>query len=78
MPTVLRIGAFRFFFYAGDGNEPHHIHIERDDKVAKFWLNPIRLQRSGRFSRKEIRQIHDIIETNHSAIMEAWNDYFSS
>jgi hypothetical protein len=43
MPTVLRIGPFRFFFYAGDGNEPAHVHVERDDGEAKFWLEPIRL-----------------------------------
>lgn len=78
MPTVLRTGPFRFFFYAGDRNEPHHVHIERDDKVAKFWLNPVRLQYSGGFSRKELRQVHNIIEENQTALLEAWNDYFGS
>jgi hypothetical protein len=43
MPTVLRIGPYRFFFYAGDRDEPPHIHVEREDKIAKCWLNPIRL-----------------------------------
>lgn len=36
MPTVLRIGPYRFFFYSGDGGEPPHIHVERDDAIAKF------------------------------------------
>ena len=44
MPTVLRVGSFRFFFYAGDGGEPPHIHVERDDCEAKFWLDPMRLE----------------------------------
>ena len=39
MPTVLRIGAYRLFFFAGDRYEPAHIHIERDDNLAKFWRN---------------------------------------
>lgn len=78
MPTILRIGPYRFFFYAGDRDEPHHVHVERDDKVAKFWLDPIRLQRSGGFNRKEIRQVHSIIEEHHSELLEAWNDYFGS
>ena len=43
MPTVLPVGSYRFFFYAGDYNEPSHIHVERDGKVAKFWLDPVRL-----------------------------------
>jgi hypothetical protein len=49
MPTVLRIGPYRLFFYAGDRDEPEHVHVERDDRVAKFWLDPVRLQRSGGF-----------------------------
>ena len=78
MPTILRAGPFRFFFYAGDKDEPYHVHIERDDKIAKFWLDPVRLQRSGGFNRKEIKQMHGIIEKHHSELLEAWNDYFSS
>lgn len=57
MPTVLRIGPYRFFFYAGERNEPAHVHVERDDKVAKFWLDPLRLATSGGFSRKEMKEI---------------------
>ncbi|MEA1932888.1 MAG: DUF4160 domain-containing protein [Thermodesulfobacteriota bacterium] len=78
MPTVLRIGPYRFFFYSGDRNEPHHIHVEHDDKIAKFWLDPVRLQKSGGFNRAEIRRIHIIITEYHSHIMEAWNEYFGS
>jgi hypothetical protein len=40
MPTVLRSGPYRFFFYSADGAEPPHIHVERDDNTAKFWLRP--------------------------------------
>ncbi len=76
MPTVLRAGPYRFFFYAGDRDEPHHIHIERDGKVAKFWLDPIRLQNSGGFNRLELRHVYSIIEENREFLMEAWNEYF--
>ena len=48
MPTVLRVGAYRFFFYSADAGEPPHIHVGRDDNVAKFWLDPLRLVTSGR------------------------------
>ncbi len=41
MPTVLRHGPYRFFFYAGDRDEPPHVHIERDSKIAKLWLDPV-------------------------------------
>lgn len=76
MPFVLRSVAYRFFFYAGDRDEPLHIHIEREDKVAKFWLDPIRLQNSGGFNRAELNRIQKIIQDHHQELMEAWNDYF--
>lgn len=78
MPTILKTGPYRFFFYAGDRDEVQHIHVERDDKIAKFWLDPVRLQSSGGFSRIEISKIHKFINENHSKLMEAWNEYFGS
>jgi hypothetical protein len=54
---VLRVGPFRFFFHAGDGGEPPHVHVERDDCEAKCWLDPIWLDRSHGFHRKEINRI---------------------
>lgn len=77
MPTILRKGPYRFFFYAGDRNEPAHVHIERDDKVAKFWLEPVRLNTSGGFSRTEIRRIQQLVKTHANELKEAWNAYFS-
>jgi hypothetical protein len=46
MPTVLRNGPYRFFFYSADGGEPPHVHVQRDDMIAKFWLQPVRLDDS--------------------------------
>jgi hypothetical protein len=76
MPTALTVGPYRFFFYAGDRDEPTHIHVERNDKIAKFWLDPVRLQISGGFSRSEIGRIQKIITTHYSELVEAWNDCF--
>ena len=52
MPTVLRVGPYRFFFYAGNGGEPPHVHVELDDSEAKIWLDPVRLERSAAFREK--------------------------
>jgi hypothetical protein len=76
MPTVLRSGPYRFFFYAGDRDEPQHIHIERDDKIAKFWLDPIRLQSSGGFSRVEIARMEKLVRDHRVVLTEAWDEYF--
>lgn len=76
MPTVRRFGPYRFFFYAGDRDEPAHIHIEREDKVAKFWLDPIRLKRSGGFSRTEVGRIEKLVGNHQKEFLEAWYAYF--
>ncbi len=76
MPTVLRIGSYRFFFYSSDRVEPEHIHIENDDNIAKVWLDPVRLQNSGGFTRPQINKVLKIITVHRIELMEAWNDYF--
>ena len=76
-PTILKIGPYRFYFYSGDGSEPYHIHIERDEKVAKFWLNPVRMQNSGGFRPAELRRIQSLVEENQTELMESWDDYFN-
>jgi hypothetical protein len=43
MPTLLRRKSYRFFFYAADGWEPAHIHVVKDGKEAKIWLNDLTL-----------------------------------
>ena len=76
MPTVLTIGPFRFFFYSSDGDEPPHIHVERDDNIAKFWLDPVRLTNSGGFGRTEISRIQRMTLEHQNELLEAWNDFF--
>jgi hypothetical protein len=78
IPTVLRTGPYRLFFYAGDAGEPEHVHVEREQNVAKFWLDPVRLERSGGFGRTELMRIQRIVEENHLALLEAWHDYFQT
>lgn len=78
MPTILRIGAYRFFFYAGDRDEPPHIHVERDDNKAKFWIDPVRLQSSGGFGRNEINRIQRLVEENREHLLRGWNEYFKN
>ena len=77
MPAIFSDGPFRFFFYMGDRDEPPHVHVERDNRIAKFWLNPVKLQSTGGLRRPEIRRIERIIEENQTRLMEAWNARFN-
>ncbi len=76
MPTVLRINGFRFFFYSNESNEPQHIHIEKADKTAKYWLDPIRLAENYGFSSKDTSFIVETLQTNKELFTKAWYEYF--
>lgn len=76
MPTALTIGACRFFFYASDRDEPPHAHAEREDRVAKFWLDPVRLQRSGGFQWVEPHGIQRLVEKHGVDLLRSWHEYF--
>jgi hypothetical protein len=77
MPTVLRVGPYRCFFYAGDRDEPPHVHVERDTNRAKVWLAPVRLQDSGGFARNELARIILMVREHEAALLRSWNDYFA-
>jgi hypothetical protein len=76
MPTVLCVGPYRFFFYVGDRDEPPHIHVRRDKKEAKFWLNPPGVAKRVGFKPAEIRRIKRIVVDHERQILEAWNEEF--
>ena len=74
MPVVLRVNGYKFFFYEADvANEPPHVHISKDDNEAKFWIDPIRSAREGKFRKSDLRDIERIIEGNREFLLEAWN-----
>jgi hypothetical protein len=71
MPTILRIGPYRFFFYSNERGEPAHIHVQRDRAIAKFWLEPIQLAGSKRFAAHELTELHHHVEQNIVLLLEA-------
>jgi hypothetical protein len=77
MPTVLRSGPYRFYFYSSDRDEPLHVHASREGNEAKFWLEPVRLAWSRGFSASELRRIEDIVSENVQQLIEAWNAFFA-
>ena len=76
MPTVLRRGPYRLFFYSGDRDEPPHIHIERGEAEAKFWLEPVRLQRTTGFRAAELREMERLVAEHRAELLEAWHGFF--
>jgi hypothetical protein len=74
MPTVLRSGAYRFYFYSHEPNEPPHIHVDRDELSAKFWLNPVQLATNFGFRAKNSARY--IVMENAAVFLEAWHEFF--
>lgn len=73
MPTVLRIGPYRFYFYSHDLiHEPPHVHVDRGDLSAKFWLNPVALASNLGFSPRELRKIEKITSEHQTELLERW------
>ncbi|MCC6170511.1 MAG: DUF4160 domain-containing protein [Gammaproteobacteria bacterium] len=78
MPTVLRSGPYRMFFYSSDGGEPPHVHVARDAAVAKFWLDPVRYDHSSGFRPAELRRIGGIIKEYQPALLDTWHEHFAN
>ena len=78
MPKLsINEGPYRFFFYSDEGNEPPHVHVRRDKNVAKFWLDPVQLEKSGGFPNHEINSIRKIVEEHETLFLEEWHEFFN-
>lgn len=78
MPTILRIGPYRFFFYSNENGEPTHVHVQRERALAKFWLDPVALASSTGFSAQELTKLSRLVRENATKFVEAWNEFFGS
>ena len=76
MPTVMRIGSFRFYFYSHEPNEPPHIHVDQGDATIKVWLDSGEVAKSRGFRAHEINDILKLVANHRDALTEAWHEYF--
>jgi hypothetical protein len=78
MPTVLRSGPYRVYFFSHEPNEPAHVHVDRDNLSAKFWLRPVALARNFGFAAHELRQIRALIGEHKERFLEVWNGHIGT
>ena len=72
MPVVLRVKGYKFWFYEADLDEPSHVHVGTGSREAKFWLEPVKVARPGRFKPVELREAERIINDNLGFLLSAW------
>jgi hypothetical protein len=78
MPTVLRIGPYRFYFFSNEGSEPPHVHVDRDAYSAKFWLLDVSLARNHGFRPHELANLLALVQEHRATILEAWHGHFGA
>lgn len=78
MPTALRVGPYRFYFYSYDCGERRHMHVDRESRSAKFWIDPeVMLADNHGYSRKELRDIERIARENLETLRNEWDRFCS-
>lgn len=78
MPAVLRVGSYRFYFHSHEPNEPAHIHVDRDELSAKFWLDPVALAVNLGFRPAELSRVERLVVKHEARLLEAWHGYFGT
>lgn len=71
MPTVMRVGSPRFLFYSKEGSEPPQVHVQSGEKSAKFWLDPVALDRSSGYDAPEMLLLHRYVEQHRERLRQA-------
>ena len=78
MPTILRVGPYRFYFYPADRNEPRHVHVVSGKKEAKFWLDPFPIPAYNHgFNGSDLRKIQGVIWVNLGRLRGDWDAFFA-
>lgn len=72
MPTLLRSGPYRFDIHSHEPGEPPHVHVDRDERSAKFWLQPVALARNSGFGRHELGRMERIVRQHVTSFPGTW------
>jgi len=78
MPCIARPGPYRVYFFSHDRGEPPHVHVDRDDQTAKFWLEPAELAYNIGFRAKELRDIRRLVVEHAPEWLEIWHESFGA
>ena len=78
MPTVLRVGPYRFHFYSDERGEPAHIHVRTSEGECKFWLDPIVLAKNRGLAPHVLRDIERLVYEHQVFLKEKYDEYHRS
>ncbi len=80
MPTVHRVGPYRFFFWAHENQETRerpHVHVVTAGREAAFWLAPVELRYNDGYTDREINRIERLVMAHQTELLRRWNVFFN-
>lgn len=72
MPVILREKGYELSFVMFDLDEPMHVHVRKERKRAKFWLEPVSLAWTRGYREHELNEIERLINDNQEFIRQIW------
>lgn len=81
MPKIFEWNGYKFFFFSNEGNplEPCHVHVRKEGRLAKFWMEPtVGLASSWGMSSVELNRLEKVVEVHAKLIRRRWNEHFGS
>jgi hypothetical protein len=76
MPTITHVKGYRLFFVSFDGTEPMHVHVRKENRSAKVWVESPAFAWSD-FADHQNSEILRIVEENRELIQRKWNEHFN-
>jgi Domain of unknown function (DUF4160) len=75
MPTVLRIKGYRFYFFAQEGHEPAHVHVDKGSGTMKIWLRDLAIAHTERLKQSEVQEILRLARQHQQFLLRAWHEF---
>lgn len=85
MPQIFKIGSYVVYFWLNENTplEPIHVHVSEgipSENATKIWItrsgNVLLCHNNSKIPPKKLRDIMDVIESQHQIIENKWFNYF--
>ncbi len=71
----LALARLSFLFFAEEGNEPPHVHVDKAAGTLKLWLGDLSIADQEGLKPAEIRAILEIAREHQQFRIEAWHEF---
>jgi hypothetical protein len=75
VPTLLRIGPYRFSFHSHE-HEPPHVHVSSPHGLAVVRLDPVEVTSAPGYNDPQRARIREIVFKHQVAFLRRWREYF--